>query len=83
MYCQVLDGRIALIRSKDWLKLAGREGAGKDGKAEILWRVGKSEKVGFKARKKLIAGERKCSKRVGRSKISDWDGAVCVRSKGS
>ena len=67
MYYQVLDGRIAfLIRSKDWLKLAGREGAGKDGKAEILWRVGKSETVGFKARRKLVAGERKCFKRVRR-----------------
>ena len=40
---------------RDWLKLAGREGAEKVGKAERLWRVGTSEKVGFKARKKLIA----------------------------
>ena len=38
----------------DWLKLAGREVAEKIGKAERLW---KSETVGFKARKKLIAGE--------------------------
>ena len=43
---------------KDWLKLAGREAAGKDGKAEKLRMVGKSENVGFKVRKKLIAGEK-------------------------
>ena len=49
---------------KDWLELAGGKGAGKGGKAEKLWRVGKSEKVGFKVRKKLIGGERKCLKRV-------------------
>ena len=74
---------MALIRNKDWLKLAGREGGEKVGKAERLWRVRKSEKVGFKAGKKLIAGERKCCKRVGRSRTSDCGGAVCVRSKGS
>ena len=34
--------------------------------------------IGFKARKKLIVGERKCSKRVGRSRTSDCGGAVCV-----
>ena len=28
---------------KYWLELAGREGAGKDGKVEKLWRLGKSE----------------------------------------
>ena len=42
--------------NKDWSKLAGLEGAGNDGKAEKLRRVGKSENVDFKARKKLIAG---------------------------
>ena len=47
------------MRNKDMLKLAGRKGAGKDGEAEKLWKVGKSVKSGFKARKKLIAGERK------------------------
>ena len=73
---------MALIRNQDWLKRAGRE-AGKDGKAEKLWRVGKSEKVGFKARKKLTAGERKCFKRVERSRTDDCGGVVCVRSKGS
>ena len=66
---------------RDWLKLAGREGAEKDRKVETLWRVRKREQVGCKARKKLIARERKCSKRVGRS--SDCVGAVCVSSKGS
>lgn len=35
---------------KDWLKLAGRQGAEKNGKAEKLWSVGKSENVDFKAR---------------------------------
>ena len=50
---------MALVRNQDWLKQAGQEGAGKDGNAEKLWRVGKREKVSFKARKKLIAGERK------------------------
>ena len=65
---------------KDWLKLVGREGGGKDEKAEKLWRVGRSEKVGFKARKKLIAGERKCFKRMERSRTDDC-GVVCVRSK--
>ena len=42
---------------RDWLKLAGRGGAGKDGKAEKVWRVEKRDKVSFKARKKLIATE--------------------------
>ena len=36
-----------------WLKLAGREGARKGGKAEESWRVGKSEEVGFKGEKVL------------------------------
>ena len=48
-----------------------------------LWRVGKSEEVGFKARKKLITRKRECSARVRRSKADDCDGVVCVRSKGS
>ena len=34
------------------------EGAGKDERAEKLWRVGKSEEVGFKARKKVITRKR-------------------------
>ena len=65
----------------DWLKLAGREGEEKVAKATRLLRVRKSEKIGFKARQKLIARERKCTKRVGRSRISDWGGTVCVRTK--
>ena len=48
---------MALIRNKDWLKLVGREEIGKEGKTAKLWRVGKAEKVGFKARKNLIPGE--------------------------
>ena len=79
MYSQVM----ALVCNEDWLKLAGRKEAGKNGKAEKLWRVGKSEKVGFKARKKLIAEERKWFKRVGRSRTDDCGGVVWVRSKGS
>ena len=69
--------------TKYWLKLAGRKGSWKDGKADILWRVGKSEEVDFKARKKLITGERECFTRVGRSRAEDCGGVVCVRSKGS
>ena len=46
-------------------------------------RVGKSEEVGFKARKKLITRKRECSARVGRSRPDDCGGVVCVRSKGS
>ena len=49
---------MALVRNKDWLKLTGRKGVGNDWKAEKLWMVGKSKRVGFKARKKLIAGEK-------------------------
>ena len=44
---------------RDWLKPAGREEAEKVGKAERLWRVRKSEYVGFKARNKLICGREK------------------------
>ena len=40
---------MALIRNKDWFKPAGQEGARKAGKAEKIWRVGKSERVGFRA----------------------------------
>ena len=54
-----------------------------DGRAEKLWRVGKSEEVGFKARKKLITRKRECSARVERSRANDCGGVVCVRSKGS
>ena len=34
------------------------KGAGKNGRAEKLWRVGKSEEVDFEAEKKLIPRER-------------------------
>ena len=72
---------MALIRNQDWIKLAGREGAGKNGKAEKLWRIGKSEEVGFKARKKLIAGESALQGLEGEELVTvvEW----CVRSKGS
>ena len=53
------------------------------GRAEKLWRVGKSEEVSFKARKKLITRKKECSARVGRSRAGDCGGVVCVRSKGS
>ena len=74
---------MTLIRNQDWLKQAGRQGAGKDGKAEQLWRAGKIEKVGFKARKKLIAGERDRFKGLEGSRADDCGGVECVRSKGS
>ena len=56
---------MALVRDEYRLKLAGRGGAGKDGMAEKLWIVRKSEEVGIKARKKLIAGE---------STLKGWEG---------
>ena len=68
---------------RDWLKLAVREGAEEVGKGKKIWRVRKSEKVDFKAQKKLTAGERKLSYTVGMSRTSDCGGAVCVRSEGS
>ena len=34
--------------------------------------------MGFKARKKLIARNRECSARVGRSRADDCGGVVCV-----
>ena len=40
---------MALVRDEYWLKMAVGKGAGKDERAEKLWRVGKSEEVGFKA----------------------------------
>ena len=43
--------------------------------------VGKSEEVGFKARKKLIMRKRECCARVGRSRADDCGGVVCLRSK--
>ena len=74
---------MTLICSKAWLKLAGREGAGKNGKAEKLRRVGKMKKMSFSARKKLIAGKRKGFKRAGRSRTDDCGEVVYVRSIGS
>ena len=74
---------MALVHDEYWLKLACRKGAGRHGRAEKLWRVGKSEEVGFKARKKLITRKRECSARMGRSRADDCGGVVCVRSKGS
>ena len=61
------------------------KGAGKDGRAEKLWRVGEGEEVGLKARKKLITREREreCYTRGGRNRADDCCGVVCVRSTGS
>ena len=39
-------------------------------RAEKLWRVGKSEEVGFKARKKLLQ-KRECCARVGRGRAGE------------
>ena len=74
---------MALVRVEYWLKLAGRERSRKKWRAEKLWRIGKSEEVGFKARMKLTTRKRECSARVGRSRADDCDGVVCIRSKGS
>ena len=49
---------MALVRDEYWLKLAVGKGAGRDGRAGKLWRVGKSKEVGFKVGKKLIARKR-------------------------
>ena len=40
---------MALVRDENWLKLGIGNGAGKDGRAKKLWRIGKSEKAGFNA----------------------------------
>ena len=67
---------------KDWLKLAGRKGAEKDGKAMKIWRIEKNERIGLKARKKFDC-ERKCFKRVGMNRTDYRGVVVCFRSKGS
>ena len=72
-----------LIRDKYWLKLAGRERSRERWESREIMRVGKSEEVGFKARKKLITRERECFTSVGRSRADDCGGVVYVRSKGS
>ena len=53
---------MALVRDEYWLKLAVGKEAGRNGRAEKLWRVGKTEEVGFKARKKLITRKRELCK---------------------
>ena len=53
------------------------------GRAEKLWKVGKSKEIGFKARKKLLMRKRECSARVEMGRADDCGGVVCVRSKGS
>ena len=61
------------------LVITGRSGKGarRNRRAEKLWRVGKSEDVSFKARKKLIMRKRECSARVGRSRADDCGGVEC------
>ena len=54
----VFSGVLALVRDEYWLKLAGRERSRERRRAEKLWRIGKSEEVCFKARKKLMTRER-------------------------
>ena len=75
---------MALVRD-EYLVKTGRSGKeqGETGGKGKLWRVGKSEEVCFKARKKLITRKRECSAMVGRSRAGDCGGVVCVRSKGS
>ena len=48
----------------------GKE-AGKEGRAEKLWRVGDSEEVGFKARKKPTTRERERVKERERERKSE------------
>ena len=48
---------------------------------EKLWKVGKSEDVGLKARKKLNRTKRESSARVGRSRADDCGGVVCSGAK--
>ena len=74
---------MALVRDEYWLNWPVGKGAGRNGRAGKLWRVGKSKEVGFKARKKLMARKRECSARVRRSRAGDCGGVVCVRSEGS
>ena len=74
---------MALVRDQYWLNWPVGKGAGRHGRVEELWRVGKSDEVGFKARKKLITRKIECSARVGRSRADDCRGVVYVRSKGS
>ena len=59
------------------------KGARRHGRSEKLWRVRKSEELGFKARKKLITRKRECSARVRRSKADDCGEVGCVRSNRS
>ena len=53
---------MALVSNEYWLNWLVGKGAGINGRAEKLWRIGKSEEVGFKARKKLITREREREK---------------------
>ena len=69
---------MALVRDEYWLKLAGRKRSKENGRAEKLLRVGKSEEMGFKARKKLTTRKRECSARVRRSRAGDCSTVVCV-----
>ena len=70
---------MALISNERLVKTC-RSGRSR-GREDRLWRARKSEKVGFKARKKLIVRERKCSKRMGRSRITDWWSSVCQEQR--
>ena len=72
---------MAFIRDEYWLKRPVWKGAGRNGRAGKLWRVGKSKEMGFKARKKLITRNRECFARMGRSRAGDCGGVVCVRSE--
>ena len=76
---------MALVRDEYWLNWPVEKGAGRNGRAGKLLRVGMSKEVGLKARKKLIARkrERECSAREGRSRAGDCSRVVCVRSQGS
>ena len=72
---------MALVRDEYWLKLAGRERSRETRESREIWRVGKSEEVGFEARKKLITRKRECSARVRRSRADGWWSGVCQEQR--
>ena len=67
---------MALIRDDYWLKLAGRERSRKDGRAEKLWTVGDSEKVGLRHERNILR-ERERERKRERERESasqEWEG---------
>ena len=66
---------MALDRDEYWLKLAVVKGAGRHGRADKLWRVGKSEEVCYDTRKKLITRKRERERESERERaLQGWEG---------